>query len=170
MKYSLLVSAIILGIFTVTTSCKKTEEVKVERVEEVQAYVPKQGLAKAMKKASRMMRRLARAAENNDWVEMEMWTQELKEGIGYNCLELYMVENSGISSEFVILSNKFNSAINKLILCSKEHDTNNTNLEFSRLINSCDMCHIRFYEKVGRQLEFTDLVRISLNKNDGTND
>ncbi len=174
MKYSLLILALILGISIIITSCKKSEEVKVERVEEVkevQAQTPKQeSLAKAMKKASRVMRRLSRAVENNDWVEMEMWTQELKEGIGYYCVELYMIENSGISSEFVILSNKFNSAINKLILYSKKHDTNNTHLEFNMLTKSCDACHERFFEEVGRQLEFTDLVGIALNNEKDNND
>jgi hypothetical protein len=171
MKYSLLISAIILGISVVIVSCKKSEEVKVEMVGEAQVYAPKQGsLTKTMKKASLVMRRLARTVENNDWVETDMWTQELKEGVGYNCVELYMVGNSGISIEFVILSNKFNNAINNLILCSKEHDINNANLEFNRLTKSCDACHERFYEEVGRELEFTDLVGISINMNDGTND
>jgi len=95
--------------------------------------------------------------EKNDWVEMDMWTQELKEGIGYNCVILYMVENSDIPTGFITLSNQFNSAINKLILCSKEHDTDNTDLEFNNLIKSCDACHERFSEKEEGQLQFTGI-------------
>ena len=193
MKYSLLISAVILGISAAIASCKKSEEVKVERVEETpayvpektqayvpektqayvpektQAYVPKQGgLVSVMKKASLVMRRLARSVENNDWVEMEMWTQELKEGIGFYCVTLYMIETNDVSLEFIMLSNKFNSALNKLILYSKEHDVNNANLEFNMLTKSCDACHDRFYEEMGRELEFTDLIGISINQDDGT--
>jgi hypothetical protein len=166
MKYSLLISAVVLGTSIVIASCKKAEEAKVKRVkefEEVQAYIPKQGLAGTMKKASLVMRRLSRAVENNDWVEMDMWTKELKEGIGHNCVELYMIENNDVSSEFVTLSNKFNSAINKLILCSKEHNTNSTNPEFNNLIKSCDACHESFNKAIKGQLEFTDQENISLN-------
>ena len=171
MKYPLLISALILGISVAIASCKKSEEVKVERAEEAQTYVPKQGgLVSVMKKASLVMRRLARSVENNDWVEMEMWTQELKEGIGFYCVTLYMIETNDVSLEFIMLSNKFNSALNKLILYSKEHDVNNANLEFNMLTKSCDACHDRFYEKMGRELEFTDLVGISINKDDGTDD
>ncbi len=169
MKYSLLISALILGISVAIASCKKSEEVKVERVEEAQAYMPKQGgLVSVMKKASLVMRRLARSVENNDWVEMEMWTQELKEGIGFYCVTLYMIETNDVSLEFIMLSNKFNSALNKLILYSKEHDVNNANLEFNMLTKSCDACHDRFYEEMGRELEFTDLIGISINQDDGT--
>ncbi|MHC4183332.1 MAG: hypothetical protein ACYSR0_08285 [Planctomycetota bacterium] len=171
MRYSLIISVLILGISVAIASCKKAEEVKVERAEDAPAYVRKQGgLANVMKKASLVMRRLARAVENNDWVEMEMWTQELKEGIGFYCVTLYMIETNDVSLEFIMLSNKFNSALNKLILYSKEHDINNANLEFSMLTRSCDACHDRFYEKMGKELEFTDLVGISINKDDGTDD
>ncbi len=169
MKHSLLISAVILGISVAIASCKKSEEVKVEMVEETQSYVPKQGgLIGVMKKASLVMRRLARSVENNDWVEMEMWTQELKEGIGFNCVTLHMIETNDVSIEFIMLSNKFNSALNKLILYSKEHDVNNANLEFNMLTKSCDACHDRFYEEAGRELEFTDLIGISINQDDGT--
>ncbi len=145
MKYSLLILSLILGISIAITSCKKSEEIKVERVEKIQTHVSSQGgLANAMKKASLVMRRLSRAVENNDWVEIDMWTQELREGIGFHCVTLYMIETNDISLEFIMLSNKFNSAINKLILCSKEHDTDNANLEFDNLVKSCDACHKRF--------------------------
>ncbi len=156
MKYSLIIFALIIGISIVTASCKKSEEVKDERVEDVQALTPEQGsLAGAMKKASRTMRRLARAVENNDWVEMAMWTDELKENIGFNCVELYMIEHDDISNEFTVLSSNFNSALNKLILCSKEQDTDNANLEFNNLVKSCDACHESFNKDAETKLDFT---------------
>ncbi len=160
MKYSLIILTLILGTLTAIASCKKSEEVKVERVEEVeelQADVPEQSaLAGAMKKAGIMMRRLARAVENNNWVEMDMWTQELKEGIGFSCVKLYMIENPHISEEFTVLSNKFNSAINKLIMCSKRQDIINASLEFDNLIESCDACHESFNKDMEEPLDFTD--------------
>jgi hypothetical protein len=157
MKYSLLISAVIIGISIVTASCKKSEEVKIESVEEVQTNVPEQSaLAGAMKKAGIMMRRLARAVENNDWVDIDMWTEELKEGIGFNCVELYMIENNDVSNEFMVLSSKFNSAIDKLILCSKEQDTDNANLGFNNLVKSCDACHESFNKDAKAKLDFTD--------------
>lgn len=169
MKHPLIILAILLGVPVFITSCKKSEEVKVEMVEEVQASSTGQrGLAKAMKKASLLMRRLDRAVKGNDWVEMEMWTQELKEGIGFYCVTLYMIETNDVSLEFIMLSNKFNNALNKLILYGKEHDVNNANLEFNMLAKSCDACHDRFYEEMGRELEFTDLIGISINQDDGT--
>ncbi len=156
MKYSLIIPIIILGISIVTASCKKSEEVQIESVEEVQTNVPGQGMAKAMKKASIMMRRLSKAVENNDWVEIDMWTEELKEGIGFNCVELYMIENNDVSNEFMVLSSKFNSALNKLILCSKKQDTDNANLEFNNLVKSCDACHESFNKDAKTKLDFTD--------------
>ena len=154
MRYSLIILTLILGTLMTIASCKKPEEVKVE---EVQANVSEQSaLAGAMKKAGIMMRRLARAVENNNWVEMDMWTQELKEGIGFSCVKLYMIENHDVSDEFTALSNKFNSAINKLILCSKEQDTDNANLEFDNLIKSCDACHESFNKDMEGPLDFTD--------------
>ncbi len=160
MKYSLIILALILGTLTAIASCKKSEEVGIERVEEVeelQANVPEQSaLAGAMKKASIMMRRLARAVENNNWVEMDMWTQELKEGIGFSCVKLHMIENPHVSEEFTVLSNKFNSAINKLIMCGKRQDRINANLEFDNLIESCDACHESFNKDMEGPLDFTD--------------
>nr|MBC8548692.1 hypothetical protein [Candidatus Brocadiales bacterium] len=88
MKYLLMIIALILGAFIIT-SCKKPEET---RVEESQTHAPVNGLAVAMKKASIKMRRLAKAVENSDWDGMDVWTHELKEGIGFNCVELYMIE------------------------------------------------------------------------------
>jgi hypothetical protein len=160
MKHSLIILALILGAITAIASCNKSEEVRVERVEEVeelQADVPEQSvLAGAMKRAGIMMRRLARAVENNNWVEMDMWTNELKEGIGFSCVKLYMIENPHVTEEFTVLSNKFNSAINKLILCSKEQDTINASLEFDNLIESCDACHESFNKDMKGPLDLTD--------------
>ena len=138
MKYSLIILTLIMGTLITIASCKKSEEVRVERVEEVeelQANVPEQSaLAGAMKKAAITMRRLSRAVGNNNWVEIDMWTHELKEGIGFSCVTLYMIENPHVSEEFSVLGNKFNSAINKLIMCSKRQDRINANLEFDNLI------------------------------------
>ena len=160
MKHSLIILALILGILMAIASCNKSEEVRVERVEEVeelQADVPEESaLAGAMKKAGITMRRLSRAVGNNNWVEIDMWTHELKEGIGFSCVTLYMIENPHVTEEFSVLSNKFNSAINKLIMCSKRQDTINANLEFDNLIESCDACHKSFNRDMEGQLDFTD--------------
>ena len=160
MKYSLIILALILGTLTTIASCNKSEEVRIERVEEVeelQADVPEESaLAGAMKKAGITMRRLSRAVGNNNWVEIDMWTHELKEGIGFSCVTLYMIENPHVTEEFSVLSNKFNSAINKLIMCSKRQDTINANLEFDNLIESCDACHKSFNRDMEGQLDFTD--------------
>jgi len=90
------------------------------------------------------MRRLARAVEYSDWGQMDLLTKELKENIGFNCVELYMIENNDIPHEFTALSSKFNNALNKLMLCSKDQDTGNTNVEFNNLVKSCDACHESF--------------------------
>ncbi len=160
MKYSLIILTLILGTLITIASCKKSEEVRVERVEEVeelQANVPEQSaLAGAMKKAAITMRRLSRAVGNNNWVEIDMWTHELKEGIGFSCVTLYMIENPHVTEEFSVLSNKFNSAINKLIMCSKRQDRINANLEFDNLIESCDACHESFNKDMEGPLDFTD--------------
>ena len=160
MKHTLIILALIMGTLTTIASCNKSEEVRVERVEEVeelQADVPEESaLAGAMKKAGITMRRLSRAVGNNNWVEIDMWTHELKEGIGFSCVKLYMIENPHVTEEFSVLSNKFNSAINKLIMCSKRQDTINANLEFDNLIESCDACHKSFNRDMEGQLDFTD--------------
>ena len=160
MKHTLIILALIMGTLTTIASCNKSEEVRVERVEEVeelQADVPEESaLAGAMKKAGITMRRLSRAVGNNNWVEIDMWTHELKEGIGFSCVTLYMIENPHVTEEFSVLSNKFNSAINKLIMCSKRQDRINANLEFDNLIESCDACHESFNKDMEGQLDFTD--------------
>ena len=160
MKHTLIILALIMGTLTTIASCNKSEEVRVERVEEVeelQADVPEESaLAGAMKKAGITMRRLSRAVGNNNWVEIDMWTHELKEGIGFSCVTLYMIENPHVTEEFSVLSNKFNSAINKLIMCSKRQDRINANLEFDNLVESCDACHKSFNKDMEGQLDFTD--------------
>ncbi len=157
MKHLLIMLVLILGTLTTIVSCNKTEEVKIEEVEELQADVPEESaLAGAMKKAGITMRRLSRAVGNNNWVGIDMWTHELKEGIGFSCVTLYMIENPHVTEEFSVLSNKFNSAINKLIMCGKRQDTINANLEFDNLVESCDACHKSFNKDMEGPLDFTD--------------
>ncbi len=138
MKQFLILSIIISVAFTVLVSCKKGEEVKVEKTHTNKGN---EALGDAMKKASRDLRRLSGAVEGRDWVEIEMWTKELKEGIGYSCVELYMAEHRGISSEFVILGSRFYDSIRTLILSCKEHDTEAIDGEFNRVLKTCDDCH-----------------------------
>ena len=157
MKYSLIIVAIIIGISVATSSCKKSEELKIERVENIDALTSDQGsLAGAMKKASRAMRRLARTVKNSDLDQMAMWAEDLKENIGFNCVELYMIENNDVSNEFMELSSNFNSALNKLISCSKNQDAGKANLEFGNLVRSCDACHESFNKDAETKLDFTD--------------
>jgi hypothetical protein len=68
-------------------------------------------------------KRLSRGVTNNGWVEIDIWIQEIKEGIVFNCVELYMIENSDIPNEFTMLCNKFSTAINKLMLSVKRQKT-----------------------------------------------
>ena len=154
MKYSLIIFALFIGISIVTTSCKKSEEVKTERTENVDT--DHGSLAGAMKKASMAMRRLARTVENSDWAQMAMWAEEIKENIGFNCVELYMIENNDVPNEFMELSSNFNSALNKLISCSKNKDTDKANIEFGNLVRSCDACHESFNKDAETKLDFTD--------------
>ena len=157
MKYSLVIFATFIGISIVTASCKKSEEVKIERIKNVDTLTSDHdSLAGAMKKASRAMRRLARTIENRDWVEMAKWTEEIKENIGFNCVELYMIENNDVSNEFMELSSNFNSALNKLISCSKSQDTDKANIGFGNLVRSCDACHESFNRDAEAKLDFTD--------------
>ena len=157
MKYSLMIFAIFIGISIVTASCKKSEEVKIERVENVDTLRSDHGsLAGAMKKASRAMRRLAGTVKNSDWAQMAMWAEELKENIGFNCVELYMIENNDVSNEFMELSSNFNGALNKLISCSKSQDTDKANIGFGNLVRSCDACHESFNRDAEAKLDFTD--------------
>ena len=136
---------IICTIFSGLTSCKKTEEVKVEKTPT--SHARDDTLEKAMKSASRDLRRLSGAIEGRDWVEIEMWTKELKEGIGYSCVELYMAEHRGISSEFVIKGSQFYDAVRKLTVSCKEHNVEVIDSEFNRLLKTCDDCHDIYKEK-----------------------
>ena len=135
----------ICAIFSGLTSCKKTEEVKVEKTPT--SHARDDTLEKAMKSASRDLRRLSGAIEGRDWVEIEMWTKELKEGIGYSCVELYMAEHRGISSEFVIKGSQFYDAVRKLTVSCKEHNVEVIDSEFNRLLKTCDDCHDIYKEK-----------------------
>lgn len=155
MRHLLIALAVILGISIVTASSKRTEGVEIEKIENVAKVSEDNSLSAAMKKASTAMRRLSRAVGSNDWVKIDMWTQELKNLIGFSCVELYMIENNNIPDEFKELSNKFNSAINKLILCGKNQDAENTNFEFDNLVKSCDACH-ESYNKDAEGLDFND--------------
>ena len=157
MKYSLVIFATFIGISIVTASCKKSEEVKIERIKNVDTLTSDHdSLAGAMKKASRAMRRLARTIENRDWVEMAKWAEEIKENIGFNCVELYMIENNDVSNEFMELSSNFNGALNKLISYSKSQDTDKANIGFGNLVRSCDACHESFNRDAEAKLDFTD--------------
>ncbi len=154
MKHFLILLIIICVIFTVLTSCKKSEEVKAEKTPTTHAI--DETLGKAMKRASRDLRRLSNSIEGRDWVEIEMWTKELKEGIGYSCVELYMAEHRGISSEFVVLGSRFYDSIRTLILSCKEHDTEAIDGEFNRVLRTCDDCHDIYKDKEDMPLGFLD--------------
>ncbi len=154
MKYLLIFIALIIGALTFIMSCNKPDELKVE---ETEYTLLQDDLARSMKKASLVMRRLSKSVENNDWVEIDMWTQELKEGIGFTCVTQYMIENNDISIRFIMLSNQFNSAINKLMLASKKHYSERANLEFNNIVYSCDACHDSFNEDAKGKLDFSDV-------------
>ncbi|MDR4497342.1 MAG: hypothetical protein MRK02_05360 [Candidatus Scalindua sp.] len=98
-------------------------------------------LGKAMKKTSRDIRRLSRALETKDWVEIEMWADELKRGIGQSCVNLYIKNHPGVSGEFVILSDRFYNAANRLTISCNNHDDVAANNEFDKMVKSCDDCH-----------------------------
>ena len=139
MKQLLIALIIMCVTFTGLISCKKPEEVAVEVTHTSEKK--DETLGQAMKSASRDLRRLSRSIENRDWVEIEMWAKELKEGIGYSCVELYMKEHRGVSSEFVIMGSRFFDAVRNLILLCKEHNTETIDVGFNRLLTTCDDCH-----------------------------
>jgi len=151
MKKLLIILIIMCLMFTGLTSCKKPEEAAVEAT--YTSEKKDETLGQAMKSASRDLRRLSRSIENRDWVEIEMWTKELKEGIGYSCVELYMKEHRGVSSEFVIMGSRFFDAVRNLILLCKEHNTETIDVGFNRLLTTCDNCHEIYKEK--EELPFT---------------
>ncbi len=145
MKRLFIILIIMCAIFSGLASCKKAEEVKIEKT--FTSRERDDTLGEAMKRASRDLRRLSGSIEGRDWVEIEMWTKELKEGIGYNCVELYMAEHRGISSEFVILGSRFYDAIRKLTTSCREHDVEAIDPGFNRLLKTCDDCHDIYKEK-----------------------
>ncbi len=116
MKQFLILLIIICVALSGLISCEKAEDVNIKKTQSDQEHESDNTLEDAMKRASRDLRRLSGAVEGRDWVEIEMWTKELKEGIGYSCVELYMAEHRGISSEFVVLGSRFYDSIRTLIL------------------------------------------------------
>ncbi len=154
MKSSLIISVFILVTITITASCRKPDEVEIDDTKEYTLL--QDDLARSMKKASLVMRRLSRAVKNNDWVEIDMWTQEIKDGIGFTCVTQYMREKNDISLRFIMLSNQFNSALNKLMLASKKHYSERANLEFNNLVYSCDACHESFNKDAEGKLDFSN--------------
>ncbi len=100
-----------------------------------------------MKKTSRDTRRLASAIEFKDWIEIEMWANELKQGIGVSCVNLYIKNHPGVSSEFIILGDRFYNATNRLILSCKERDAEIADAQFGKMIKSCDACHEGYKKK-----------------------
>ncbi|MBS1258344.1 MAG: hypothetical protein MAG551_01402 [Candidatus Scalindua arabica] len=151
MKQLLVILTIMCVMFTGLISCKKPEDVAVEVL--YTSGKKDETLEHAMKNASRDLRRLSRSIENRDWVETEMWTKELKEGIGYSCVELYMKEHRGVSSEFVIMGSRFFDAVRNLTSLCKEHNSENIDAEFNRLLTTCDDCHEIYKEE--EDLPFT---------------
>ncbi len=147
MKQLLMLLIITCATIVGFISCKKSEEVKVEKTHTGIEHEEDKTLEDAMKRASRDLRRLSGAINGRDWVEIEMWTKELKEGIGYSCVELYMAEHRGISSEFVVMGSRFYDAIRTLILSCKEHNTEAIDGEFNRVLNTCDNCHDIYKDK-----------------------
>jgi hypothetical protein len=144
-KQFLIMCVIIVGMFMTFVSCKKPQEVEVE---EIDAYMSEEeNLGQAMKKTSRDTRRLARALESRDWIEIEMWAGELKQGIGVSCVNLYIKNHPGVSGEFIILGDRFYNAVNRLILSCKDRDSRVADAEFNRMIKSCDDCHAGYKKK-----------------------
>ena len=122
-------------------SCKEAVEVAVNE-EEIQAYMSDEETLKlAMKRTSRDTRRLAKALESKDWIEIEMWANELKQGIGVSCVNLYIKNHPGVSGEFLILSDRFYNASNRLILSCKKRDAEIADAQFGKMIKSCETCH-----------------------------
>ena len=135
------------GMFTALVSCKKAEEVGVE-VEEIHAYMSEEeSLARAMKKTSMDTKRLARALESRDWIEIEIWAGELKQGIGVSCVNLYIKNHPGVSAEFIILGGRFYNAANRLVLSCKNQEAEIADAEFNKMLKACDDCHDGYREK-----------------------
>ncbi len=125
----------------ISVSCNKTDETPIQE-EEIQAYLSEEDtLEQAMKKTSSDTRRLARAIEARDWIEIEMWASELKQGIGVSCVNLYIKNHPGVTGEFLILGDRFYNATIRLILSCKKRDTEIADAQFKKMLKTCDMCH-----------------------------
>ena len=145
MKHILIIILILTVILVGPVSCKKSEEAEVE---EIQAYMSEEEtLGQAMKKTSRDTRRLARAIESKDWIEIEMWANELKQGIGVSCVNLYIKNHPGVSGEFIILGDRFYNATNRLILSCKKRDAEIADAQFDKMLKFCDACHEGYKKK-----------------------
>ncbi|GAX62475.1 siderophore-interacting protein [Candidatus Scalindua japonica] len=148
MKALLILFLFLSVALTGLISCKKAEEKAVDD-EEIQAYMSEDKTLKlAMKKTSRDTRRLAKALESRDWIEIEMWANELKQGIGVSCVNLYIKTHPGASGEFIILSDRFYNATNRLILSCKKQDSEIVDVQFGKMIKLCELCH-EGYKKNG---------------------
>lgn len=154
MKSLLIILIIMCTMSAGLISCKKPEDIAVEVL--YTSGKKDETLGQAMKNASRDLRRLSRSIENRDWVEIEMWTKELKEGIGYSCVELYMKEHRGVSSEFVIMGSRFFDAVRNLISLCREHNAETIDAEFNRLLTTCDDCHEIYKEEEELPLSLRD--------------
>jgi hypothetical protein len=144
-KQLLMMCVIVAGIFMAFVSCKKSKE---DDAEVIHAYMSEEdSLGQAMKKTSRDTRRLASALESRDWIEIEMWAGELKQGIGVSCVNLYIKNHPGVSGEFIILGDRFYNAANRLILACKDQEAVVADAEFNRMIKSCDDCHEGYKKK-----------------------
>ena len=141
MKQFLILLIILCVAFSGLVSCEKAEEVNIKKTHSDQEPESDKTLGGCNEKGIQGFKKIVSAVEGRDWVEIEMWTKELKEGIGYSCVELYMAEHRGISSEFVVLGSRFYDAIRTLILSCKEHDTEAIDGEFNRVLKTCDDCH-----------------------------
>ena len=147
MKKLLIIFLFMSVALTGLISCKKTEEAAVED-EVIQAYMSEEKTLKlAMKRTSRDTRRLARALESRDWIEIEMWANELKQGIGVSCVNLYIKTHAGVSGEFLILGDRFYNATNRLILSCKKRDAEIADAQFGKMIKSCETCHEGYKKK-----------------------
>ncbi|MBT3881506.1 MAG: cytochrome c [Candidatus Scalindua sp.] len=141
MKKILIIFLFMSVAITGVISCKKIEESAVED-EEIEAYLSEEAtLKRAMKRTSMDTRRLAKALESKDWIEIETWANELKQGIGVSCVNLYIKTHPGVSAEFIILGDRFYNATNRLIISCKKRDTEIADAQFAKMMKSCEMCH-----------------------------
>ncbi len=148
------------GMFTALVSCKKAEEVEVE---EIHAYMSEEeSLGRAMKRTSRDTRRLARALESGDWLEIEMWAGELKQGIGVSCVNLYIKNHPGVSGEFIILGDRFYNAAYRLILSCRNQEAGIADAEFKKMVTSCDDCHEGYKGKKQEKVDWHILFAVAI--------